>query len=356
MRLLSVNDNRRRALMLIAALGLLLGLALAPDEASAEITNAAAGGAACQGDFFNPLSDPNWSQAFWPITIMGAQIGPNSNPPMMYEPPICICPSRLMGIPMPGIGITFWEPLYIAEVERSPGCMSSLGGMSVLGGGYQMMAAEQQSSESEGEVNNTRMQVHWYQYPVFAILEMFKELLCLNSSGFALAYLTELDPTWQNDLWGAVWSPEAKLFANPLAQMACSVDAIAASVAYPIDAMFWCLGTAGPLYPLTGNSQHLGSNQTSNMQLLGKFIGKGHRQMMLNATIGPGAQCFSHPSPLIVKSQYRIDPVQPIRVRTPPIYLGQSEYRWGLVPPANYATRESSVYMIWQGQQCCLRF
>ncbi len=309
----------------------------------------------CTGQMYNPITDTNWLN-FYPITILGISLGPNSNPPTMYQPPVCLCPSRLFGITLPGVGVSFWQPLYVAEVERSPGCMSTLGGMNLLSG-YDMQSAEQSASAGDSTERQTRMQMHWYEYPVFALLNMFKEMACLNSSGFALGYMTEIDPTWHNDLWGAVLSPEAALFTSPVAQMACSVDAIASTVAYPIDALFWCAGTAGPILPYTGTSQHLNSNQQSNMQILSKFIGKAHRQMMLFATIGPGATCFSHPMPLIMKTQYRINPIAPVRQSVgKPIYIGQSEYRWGLAPPANFATRESSAYLIWQGQQCCVRF
>jgi len=256
----------------------------------------------------------------------------------------------------PGVGITFWEPLYVAEVQRKPGCYGSLGGKTLLGG-YEMQEAEQQRNDLDdgNSTNMTRMQVHWFVYPVFELLELFKESSCMASSGFALAYSTELDPTHQNDLWGAIYSPEGELFGTPVAQMACSVDAVASTVAFPIDALFWCLGTAGSLYPMTGNSQDLNSNQTSNMALLGKFIAKMHRMTMLYATIGPQSICFAWPSPFIIKSQYRINPIYPVRSAGRPIYLGQSEFRWGLWPPSNYATRESTSYMIWQGQQCCAR-
>lgn len=337
--------------MIRAALSFMLLAAVAVGA----IPHNAAAADACHGRFFNPITDPNWKN-FFPITILGVKLGPNSNPPLMYEPPICICPSRMLGIPMPGIGITFWEPLYIAEIERTPGCMSSLGGLNLLPS-YRMQAGDQVAAHGHDDATNmTRMQMHWYTYPIFYLLELFKEVGCLSSSGFALGYLTEVDPTWQNDLWGAVWSPEATLFKSPLAQMACSVDAVASSVAYPLDALFWCQGTGGSTYPMTGNSQHLDSNQTSNMSLLGKFLSKGHRQLMLFGTIGPQAQCFATPMPFIIKSQYRVNPVFPTRTRGTPVYLGQSEFRWGLAPPANFATRESSYYLIWQGQQCCLRF
>ena len=308
---------------------------------------------------FNPVVDPNWLD-FLPITVMGVSVGPGGplgDPPLMREPPICVCPSHLFGVPLPGIGVTFWEPEYLAEVVAQPGCMPLwFSGPSLLSG-FAMEASEQNQDHNRVTGNQQeRMQVHWYHYPIFAALDMFKDFACFNSSGVALAYMTEFDPTWQNDLWGVVYSPQVALFTSPLAQLACSVDAIASTVAYPLDALFWCQGTAGDLYPLTGNSQALDSNQTANMSILGKFLGKAHAMGMLDATIGPWAECFSGPSPLLIKSQYRIDPVWPIRSWGPPVYLGQSEFRWGLAPPANFPEGESSGYLVWQGQQCCLRF
>ena len=82
--------------------------------------------AACRGEIFNPINDANWNNMF-PVTVAGISMGGGSNPSLMHMDPICLCPGPY-GIDMPGIGMTFWEPTFLAEVARTPGCMPPLGG------------------------------------------------------------------------------------------------------------------------------------------------------------------------------------------------------------------------------------
>ena len=74
-------------------------------------------------------------------------------------------------------------------------------------------------------------------------------------------YLSEIDPTWNNDGVAFFLNPEAALFANPIAIAACAVDCTSATVGVDTaaDSMFWCAGCWGNLYPLTGNIASKGS-------------------------------------------------------------------------------------------------
>lgn len=314
---------------------------------------AQAGAESCQGSFFNPITDTNWNYMY-PITIAGVSTGANMNPPIMYEPPICVCPSKMFGIPTPGIGISYWEPLQLVEVERSAGCMSTLGGLSILSS-YGMLDGERIEGSSTDGGSIGRMQVHQYEYPVFALLDFFTSFTCLKLPEYNVGWMTEVDPFWQDDLWSVVYNPEAILFANPVAQLACSVDAVAASAAFPLDALYWCAGSWGSIYPLTGNAGQSQSSQGSNALVLSKFLARQSRLGLIQMTVGPTAQCFGHYTPVLVKNQFRVNPVAPRAYRMPkPIYIGASEWQWGYAPPANYPTRESSAYLMWQGKQCCL--
>lgn len=310
----------------------------------------------CSGKIFNPMTDIDWNNTF-PITIAGvavnSSVGNTDSPLMKAMPPVCTCPS-ILGIPMVGIGVTFWQPMYLSEIERTPGCMSSMGGVNALPG-YGLLASEQSNSNDDvggGSVN--RMQVHWYEYPVFAMFDMMKSLTCTNPSGFNVGYMTEVDPLWQDDVWGAVFSPESVLFANPIATAACAVDAVASSISYPLDSLFWCAGSWGNLYPLTGNSSHGGDPFTLNNQIQAKFIAKSHRMGLMWQTIGPTAICSSHINPVWVKSQYRYNQVGPIPRRGKAVGTGSSGL-FQFPPITNVPTKESTTNLIWQGQQCCLK-
>ena len=328
-----------------------VALTLAPALAFAQTEAAASNGLGCFGKIYNPISDTDWNNLF-PITIMGVSTGGGVNPPIMYEPPVCMCPG-IFGYPTPGIGITFWQPLYVSEIERTPGCLSSLGGVSILSG-YSTLQSEQVNEQKDGGPVS-RMQVHWYEYPLFALMDLFKSLGCYSTSGFNLMYMTEFDPTWQDDEWSAVFAPESVLFANPIAQAACSIDAVAANLAFPIDAMFWCAGSWGGVYPMSGNAGHTNSNFTSNNLIQSKFLARNSRLGLSWATIGPASICSSVPSPIWIKSQYRVDQVGPVPRYGAPVVIGSTGIKQ-MPPVANVPTRESTVNLIWQGQQCCVRF
>lgn len=310
--------------------------------------------AVCTGQFFNPITDTDWNNIF-PITIAGVPFTSNDNaspPLMMAMPPICECPT-VFGFPFVGVGITFWQPMFISEIERRPGCLSSLGGISALSG-YANLHSEQTVSDNNhtGSVVN-RMQVHWYEYPLFAMLQMMESVSCKNNNGFNLAYVTEVDPLWQDSLWSAFFAPEAALFANPVATAACSVDAVASQLSFPMDALFWCAGTWGNIYPLDGNSSHSGDPFTMNNQIQAKFIARNHRMGLSWQTIGPSAICAAHPNPIWVKSQYRYNQVAPVPRYGRAVSTGDNGKLFQFPPVTNPPTMEHTVNLIWQGQQCC---
>lgn len=307
----------------------------------------------CKGRFFNPIADPDWNN-FFPITIMGLDVGGNSNPPKMKVPPICFCPS-VLGIPLPGIGISYWQPMYIAEIEKTAGCSSSLNGMKILSG-YDGLNSEQAFFNPDKQAaQSTRMQLHWYEYPLFAILDIFKEIGCSSSNGFNLAYVSEIDPTWQDDVWAGIFNPESALFATPVAQLACTVDSVAANFSYPVDALFWCAGSWGQVYPLSGNANQALYPFQLNQLILGKFLARSARAGLAWQTIGPDAVCQAHPNPIWVKSQYRVNQVYPIRRRGAPLVVGALPTKQRPNMVTNSPGQDSTVDLIWQGQQCCLQ-
>lgn len=316
-----------------------------------------AAGATCpSGPSYNPTTDTDWNQMY-PITIMGARMGMGLNPPLMWEPPTCVCPGPF-GIPSYGIGVTFWQPLYLAEIERTPGCLESLGGTSAFksgwGSSYASLSSEQVGNNGDLDSNSSRMQIHWFEYPLFAMLNMFKAYGCFNASGYDLGYMTELDYTWQDDTWAAIFAPEAVFFSDPVLQASCAVDAVASSLGFPITPMFWCQGGGGAVYPLSGNSQHGNSPFQMNNSILAKFLARQARLGLEWATVGPTAWCFAHPTPIWIKEQYRLNQVKPVPRRGKSLYVGGNEV--GQYPTqANFPTRESTVNLIWQGMQCCER-
>jgi conjugal transfer pilus assembly protein TraU len=300
----------------------------------------------------------DWDDIF-PITVFGVQLGPHGNPPAMNMRKPCWCPGigAIVGIENdPGIPVTYFAPQYMVEVQRDPGCLSTIGGEKI-DSSHDELRGSGGSDDWAGAQSARKMQVHFMKFAVFAILEIFADLGCAKASPtvFDIAYMTEYDNIWQNDEWAAYLAPESTLVANPIAEMACSADAIATAISYPLDFMFWCAGAAH-IYPLSGNDQDTMSNAGGNIKLLARFLARQHRVGFLWTQIGASAECSAHYAPFMMKSQYRIDPTYPYSANTGrPITLGRHWMFWGAFPANPPPTHESQNFMLWVGNQCCVR-
>lgn len=307
-------------------------------------------GSLCHGRLLNPVTDINWDLIF-PITIAGIPVGASlsvADSPLTYTSPLCFCPGHL-GVPLPGITVSYHEPRFIEEIVRQPGCFATLGSQTLLPG------FETEATDLKQDTNSSsRWQVHWYEYPVFAMLHVFEDFMCLRAGDYALAYATELDPAWQNDAWGVLFSPESAIFANPVAQSACTLDALASSASFSLDALFWCAGSWGGVYPLTGNA-NVSVGRLQSAELVGaKMITRLSRMGLLWDTVGPWAQCTPIPMPIWIKSEFTIDPVYPVISHRMGMPIGAAPALWLYLPPQSYPAFENVNQVIFQEQQCCL--
>lgn len=335
----------KKGILLLGA-GLLALLAFA--------SPAAAASPACHGRFVNPVTDVCWSCLF-PLSVGGMNIWPSDRPdPQNPAFPICAC-----GTPVPRIGVSvgFWEPARLGDVTMKPWCFVNLGGLTIapgfdIGQGYlagpSMVGGRSQST--------AKWHVHWYVYPLLYWLEILTDFACLESGSFDVAYITELDPLWQDDSLTALINPEAVIFANQVAQAACAGDCVAATAWLPLDSLFWCAGCQGAMYPLDGNiPASIGHVQSSRLAL-SRFAYKMHREGLAWGTIGGGALCGKYPMPVMSKQQYRFQMVNPI-----PTVVGRyacSAIGASTMPPdagrAYPAGGEDMGYLVWRKRNCCV--
>ena len=236
----------------------------------------------CEGHFVNPITDICWDCLF-PISI-GSMNVVSSDYPDTDNPslPIEIC--KIEGPPYfrVGLNIGFWEPFALTDVTPVPYCMVNLGGFTMDVGN-----AGHGGKQIRDPVNSASFYyVHWYKYPVLFLLNLITSLGCLHGGDFDIAYLTELDPTWNDDELGFILNPEAVLFGNPVAQAACAADAIKAQVGLPIDKLFWCAGTQGSMYPFTGRVFDDKGSIQSAVLLSERMDFKLHRQLMIQDSSG----------------------------------------------------------------------
>ncbi|WP_235998619.1 conjugal transfer pilus assembly protein TraU [Cysteiniphilum marinum] len=265
-------------------------------------------GTGCVGRFVNPITDVSWVSIF-PITIGAVPTVPSPialpdtvNPPL----PIAICPAPPPVFYRIGITLGYWEPHSLADVTRIPYCMVNMGFQMSLGMNQQQIGGR--SNYMKGSSDSSFYHVHWYKYPVTYLLNLITSMGCMQAEGVDLAYMSELDPLWDDDMLAFILNPESILFGNPIAQLACIPEAIAtsANVSLAFDVLFWCAGSQGGIYPLTGSVAYTNSTISNAVLVTERMNYKLHRQGMIMETKGVyPIVCQQYPEPILPKSRYR---------------------------------------------------
>jgi conjugal transfer pilus assembly protein TraU len=314
-------------------------------------------GPACIGKFFNPITDLCWS-CVMPITIGSAEVAPASgNLPdtSNYGSPVCVCPKAAPPYFRVGLAVGFWEPHSLSESTRGePYCFVSLDGMSISN----VNGAPAGTGENNGQGRETSAfyQEHWYIYPVFMFMSMFTNQFCQSQSDIDIAYITELDALWGDDELSNILNPESVLFANPIAQAACAADCVAATISAPLNAMFWCSGCSGSIFPLTGTvGTQYGVIQASEL-LTERMTFKLHREFFLMLTSTAAAICMPLPAPIMPKDQYRTQIVYPLP-QTAGSPCCQPYGRTTTISQAGRSwpyTGEDAVNLVWRKRNCCI--
>ena len=121
----------------------------------------------CVGKFVNPIKDICWSCIF-PVKLGNTAIysggrEDTDNP----SNPVCICPADIgagVKVPMPGLAISFWEPVRLADVTRTPYCMVSLGGFQIMKSAKKHGTVARKSANEA--LKHSFYHVHYYIYPL----------------------------------------------------------------------------------------------------------------------------------------------------------------------------------------------
>lgn len=296
------------------------------------------------------LTDICWSCIF-PIKISGLATGGGTIPDSASDKVVCLCDDPL-GLPKPGLVTGMWAPSHLIEVIRKPGCSPVLGGTTLPLGSFR-----QQGTHGEGSYDAADLafyHYHYYAFPIMQMLDMFLDGHCQKESylDFDLMFASELDPTWQNDELAFFAHPESAAVAFPEAISACMTDAISASKQSPIDSLFWCAGSWGHLYPLSGHTLAMGSLAENTSHLATRSIASAHRRGLLQRTIGDQALCGPVIEPMLIKSQYKMGMFFPIPETQSTHHIGEHTFLWGesnMIP----AVGEDAVYILWRWQDCC---
>jgi len=333
-------------------LAVCLGLAAALATSSPGQSLAAA---ACPSyDIFKSIiSDVCWDCMF-PIIIAGVKMGGGSKPPgAAKNKVVCTCKKKI------GFGFSMWEPARLVEVVRRPYCFPLFGGKIIDPGagkiGVDGMFMGGRSSDSNDNDSSDKVfyNYHYFAFPLAIILDLFSGC---NPDGFAdfdLMYISELDPTWNDDELAFFTNPEVVLVANPVAQAACIADAVASTAGHPLQFMFWCAGSWGGLYPFTGNILTNGSPPRDSSLIVARALAALHRRALAWKTMGDAARCSGYIYPSLVKTQYKFEQMFPLAEAKSNHWIGQSSFKWGEwrnIPGAG----EDFVHMVWRWIDCCV--
>ena len=324
----------------------------------------------CKSSFPDIVNDICWD-CMYPIRVGGKVILKADNMPDNvqeitsnpddYTPGeyICDCEGQNDEIFF-GIYVSFWEPARVMEITPEPGCFSFMFGMDMreaLGATYGVKGPAPVTP-----LEKSFQHVHYYHAPIMEMLDIFgladfcKEW---GMSGLDIAYMTELSPLWKDDELNLLVRAESAVFANPVAQTLCTVDCLAASASYPINAMFWCQGCWGSIYPMSGHLGHvIGSPITVSSNLMVRLLAEMARFPAPPAveydTSSSFAKCGGVIRPVLKKSQYRINTLSPIPEAKSYHSLGASSFLWGehrTIP----ATGEDHSFVVWRKRNCCLK-
>lgn len=314
---------------------------------------AQAGGldAACHGSFFNPATDPNWNNAL-PIVVFGTPIGGSNsdNPFEMSSAPTCSCPSVLLyGANAPGIMMTYWRPYKILDVSRIPGCSISLGGKVVISG------YEKNMGKTDDDVTASVRSVQEWDYDVLGIIKVMEGLGCKKISGISLTEDTNLDPTLNGMPNGSNGESEGALFfANLVNLLGCVADGILSAVHWPASFLPQCHGAFTNGFPYTNKVTDQSGASQHNYKAVVNHLQRQTSRFKEWVTIGPTAQCISHPFYFMMKSQYKINRLWPVKQVDSQTYNVGNPLVLKDFIPANLPGKEDGSFLIWKGMQCCI--
>ena len=354
--------------LLIASLSLTLCLFNAPSLAEKGETKPPSGEEGSDDKKDNPdcpdanlmsgklITNVCWTCVF-PIKIAGVKIsgsaGNSPEPSGSTNQRFCMCHDPA-GMPQPGVVTQLWEPSHVMEFQRTPGCMPTLAGNRLP---FDKTNRGTSGTDDAAEKNHSRMgyrHYHMYAFPIMLMIDIYVPKRC-NAGGFAdldLMFVSEVDPTWNRDELSFFVHFENALVANPVATAACIPDAVASNVDRPIDMLWWCAGSWGNLYPLTGNVVGFEGTLTQTSKQLARSLTALHRRGMLYGTVGDKNLCGGTITPRLPKTQYRVTMFWPVPETSDSHVLGESAIKWGLnrmIPSIG----EDPVYILWRWMDCC---
>lgn len=311
--------------------------------------------AICKGSILNPVTDVCW-QCMFPARIGGSSFGGEGVAPGATDSPACACPSA-SGVRV-GLSTAFWEHARLVETVKDAYCFPALG--TGMGGSNlnALSSGSQGSMTQNGGSDYASQQAHYFIFPVWVMLNLFADMPCIEKRPFDMAYMTEVDPAWNDDTLSFILNPEALLFGNPVTQLSCMADSVAAVADQPLDPLFWCLGSWGSSYPLSGSTT-VTNPTTYNSQMAARMIFKLGREGLLWDTALNKCSSEGSLTPIMIKSHYKLQVARPRRGNSC-VPVGQPDFLWGSAknPPlgAGNNSPDNFLWVLARARTCCVGY
>lgn len=312
--------------------------------------------AACEGRVPDFIGGICWSCMF-PLRVAGVVLyGREQADRHLVNILGCSC-----GFPRrTGLPVAFWEPARVVEVTRTPYCLTTLGGLQLGSAAGARAPGARTGTAAEGTTSYAFYHAHWYTNPLLHWLGVLLDFECLERTGLDLAYVSELDPTWEDDELAAILEPEMLLTANLPAVAACVGDCFEATRRFPRKELWWCAGCNGPLYPANGNVAAHVSGRHSSSLLAMRLAMRMHRSGASHYTHGYAALCNAGwTSPVFQKDAYKMSMILP---RTQGKRRERCCEAFG-APPELWAsgsewpvTGEDFSYLLFRKRNCCVGY
>lgn len=332
---------------------IVIGLSLvvaAPREASC----------ACEGAMLDIVTDLCWD-CMYPIKIGGeAETSPGPEPDTTNIAGVtCECPS-IYDIPRYGLTFSMWQPNYYIEVVHTPYCFPGLGtSMSSNGitlGGSSASVNHMGTHDTPKAL--TFYQSHLFQFEEWSAIEgSIINGSCVEANASSPVDISELDDYWNDDHTSLLVAPETILFANEIAQLSCMADAPLALIGGPAmsgsNALFWCMGSWGSAYPMTG---HIGDADMIQgaAGIAARYLYKNCREMQMYD--GAIWQCAFMATPIWMKQDWRLQIARPVAQTWDAHPIGRTALLWEEnknLPFRSGANKaDEFVFILWNKINC----
>lgn len=272
------------------------------------------GSSVCQGKFVDPFTI-NFD-AILPIKFFGGRLTFGKHGVDTKNAPQVMCRCGVQ----PGIPTSFWDPVFVVEVTKTPFCFVSLGGLCMQPDTDLKSSLKKKRGVALGGVKDTEFsaQVHILKMPILAFLEIVLDFPLLEKRDFDIPYMSEFDPTWDRDKLALLISPTTFFFKNIKAQLSCMASSIRATFfnkATP--SLYWCAGAWGSLLPLVGTDSSHVTIVGSSLLLAARALAKAQSIGKIKRTASDTEYLCSMDDAKVelkyfLSGQYKLQPVYPL--------------------------------------------